>query len=153
MNLGAFSISRLTGLTQFVLVLLILVVMAFRREGLIARREPDEVLRPAPRAGAPPAARTRGADDGAVRLAGRKALVTGAGRGFGRAIALGLAREGADVAVHFNSSAEGASAVVEEIARARPRGVRRPRRPRLPGTRSALWPRRSSIASAGSTCS
>jgi hypothetical protein len=44
-NLGAFSISRLTGLTQFVLVLLILVVMAFRREGLIARREPDEVLR------------------------------------------------------------------------------------------------------------
>jgi len=44
-NLGVFSITRLTGLTQFVLVLLILVVMAFRREGLIARREPDEVLR------------------------------------------------------------------------------------------------------------
>jgi branched-chain amino acid transport system permease protein len=44
-DLGVFSIGRLTGLTQFVLVVLILVVMAFRREGVIARREPDEALR------------------------------------------------------------------------------------------------------------
>jgi 3-oxoacyl-[acyl-carrier protein] reductase len=50
-----------------------------------------------------------------VRLEGRKALVTGAGRGFGRAIALGLAREGADVAVHYRSSAAGAEEVAREL--------------------------------------
>jgi 3-oxoacyl-[acyl-carrier protein] reductase len=50
-----------------------------------------------------------------VRLEGRNCLVTGAGRGFGRSIALGLAREGANVAVHYNRSAEGAQAVAAEI--------------------------------------
>jgi 3-oxoacyl-[acyl-carrier protein] reductase len=49
------------------------------------------------------------------RLADRWALVTGAGRGFGRSIALGLAREGAHVAVHHHTSREGAKAVAEEI--------------------------------------
>jgi 3-oxoacyl-[acyl-carrier protein] reductase len=49
------------------------------------------------------------------RLAGRRALVTGAGRGFGAAIALGLAREGADVVVHYNASHEGAESVAAQI--------------------------------------
>jgi 3-oxoacyl-[acyl-carrier protein] reductase len=49
------------------------------------------------------------------RLEGRIALVTGAGRGFGREIAIGLAREGADVCLHYNSSAAGAEATASAI--------------------------------------
>ena len=43
------------------------------------------------------------------------ALVTGAGRRLGRAIALRLAQEGCDVAVHYNSSEDEADAVAQEI--------------------------------------
>jgi 3-oxoacyl-[acyl-carrier protein] reductase len=50
-----------------------------------------------------------------VRLADRWALVTGAGRGFGRSIALGLAREGAHVGLHYNTSREGAESAASEI--------------------------------------
>jgi pteridine reductase len=50
-----------------------------------------------------------------VELAGRGALVTGAGRRLGRAIALGLARAGCDVAVHYHGSAAGAAETVEAI--------------------------------------
>jgi 3-oxoacyl-[acyl-carrier protein] reductase len=49
------------------------------------------------------------------RLADRWALVTGAGRGFGRSIALGLAREGANVALHYNTSRDGAETAAGEI--------------------------------------
>src|SRR5439155_16060212 len=51
------------------------------------------------------------------RLDGRVALVTGAGRGFGRAIALAFGLEGADVAVNYNTCAAGAKEVVAEIER------------------------------------
>jgi branched-chain amino acid transport system permease protein len=44
-DLGFLTIHRLTGLTQMALVAMILVVMYFRREGIVGREEPDESLR------------------------------------------------------------------------------------------------------------
>ena len=48
-------------------------------------------------------------------LEGKTAVVTGAGRGIGRAIALRLAAEGATVIVNYNGSAKRAEEVVNEI--------------------------------------
>ncbi|WP_373858180.1 SDR family oxidoreductase [Klebsiella pneumoniae] len=50
-----------------------------------------------------------------IDLTGKKALVTGASRGLGRAIALSLARAGADVVITYEKSADKAHAVADEI--------------------------------------
>src|SRR6185295_3602573 len=56
-----------------------------------------------------------------MELRGRWALVTGAAKRVGRSIALELADRGANVIVHYNTSADAANEVVREIEA---RGVR-----------------------------
>jgi pteridine reductase len=53
-----------------------------------------------------------------MQLRGKVALVTGAGRRLGRALAQALAQRGMTVALHYHKSEEGARSLAQEIQRA-----------------------------------
>jgi glucose 1-dehydrogenase len=59
---------------------------------------------------------------GIFRVDGRRALVTGASRGIGRAIAIGLAAHGADVLVHYNQDEEAAADTLRKVVAAGGKG-------------------------------
>jgi glucose 1-dehydrogenase len=50
-----------------------------------------------------------------MRLANRTVLITGASKGIGRALALGCAREGADVVINYHTDLDGADATADEV--------------------------------------
>jgi NAD(P)-dependent dehydrogenase (short-subunit alcohol dehydrogenase family) len=50
-----------------------------------------------------------------MKLTDKVAIVTGAGRGIGKGIAIGMAEAGADVVVNYSKNASGAEAVKNEI--------------------------------------
>jgi glucose 1-dehydrogenase len=56
-------------------------------------------------------------------LENKGAVVTGASKGIGQAIAIALAREGADVAINYRSDEEGARATLAEVERHGRRGL------------------------------
>lgn len=57
-----------------------------------------------------------------MSLAGRVALVTGAGTGIGRAVALRLAAAGANIGIHFHSSEQGAAETLSGVRQAGAQG-------------------------------
>lgn len=57
------------------------------------------------------------------KLTGKVALVTGASRGIGRAIAIELAKEGASIVINYSKDDEGAKETLEEIKRVNAYGI------------------------------
>lgn len=72
-------------------------------------------------------------------LTGKTALVTGASRGIGRAIAERLAAEGARVGVHYGSNDDAAKAVVAAIQEAGGEAFALRAELGVPGDAAALW--------------
>lgn len=58
-----------------------------------------------------------------MKLEGKTALITGGSRGIGRAISLGMAREGADIALNYVSCKRAADEVVEKIIKLGQRAI------------------------------
>ena len=54
---------------------------------------------------------------GIKKMHGKRVLVTGSGTGIGREIALEFACEGADVALHYSHSADGAASGVKQAGK------------------------------------
>ncbi len=50
-----------------------------------------------------------------MRLKDKKAIITGGGRGIGRAVALAFAKEGADILINYQSNEKAAKEVVDSI--------------------------------------
>ena len=71
----------------------------------------------------PPADHGEETYEGAGKLIGRKALITGGDSGIGRAVAIAFAREGADVAIAYYNEQEDAAETIKWIERAGRKGL------------------------------
>jgi 3-oxoacyl-[acyl-carrier protein] reductase/pteridine reductase len=70
---------------------------------------------------------------GVAKLRGKIAVVTGAGRGLGRSLALALAAEGADLALSYRESRAGAESAAETARGLGSRALALPADARVPG--------------------